>query len=514
MHSLDIHTFAAIYIGSYEVSLNIYEISYKKRIKKIDNIRYHIELGKEAFSKKRLGYEAVEELCSKLSEFSKIIQGYKTDAYEIYASAVLREVTNATFVLNQIFLRTGFSIKVINNSEHRFISYKSVAGRTGFDRIIKGSAAVVDIGGSGTQVTLFRDGELVTTQHIGLGTMKIRTLLDNRGNTYSSYCKQVEEYIIKKLETFTSLYECEVENIVIMGDYAPEVIRKVDKNNREDKVVKTEKFVKYISKIQKKTVEEISKELNLANESDPFVLPAILLFKNLALSVKSKEVYVPGVNINDGIAYNYAEKNKLVKDTHDFDKDILSTAKELSKRYNSYSPHIDALCKLSVKIFDTMKKNHGLGKRERLLLQVAAILHDCGKYISLANSPQCAYYIVMSSEIMGLSHLERKIVALAILYNTYQLNEFEYLSQKLDHDAYLVVAKLSAILRVANALDQSHKQKFSNIKISIKGRELIIKLESFEDISLEQTLFDDKTEYFENVFSLKPILKEKRVYLE
>ena len=36
--------------------------------------------------------------------------------------------------------------------------------------------------------------------------------------------------------------ECEVENIVIMGDYAPEVIRKVDKNNREDKVVKTEKL--------------------------------------------------------------------------------------------------------------------------------------------------------------------------------------------------------------------------------------------------------------------------------
>ena len=40
----------------------------------------------------------------------------------------------------------------------------------------------------------------------------------------------------------------------------------------------------------------------------------------------------------------------------------------------------------------------------------------------------------------------------------------------------------------------------------------MITVESFEDISLEQALFEKETLSFEQVFSLKPVLKEKRVY--
>ena len=83
----------------------------------------------------------------------------------------------------------------------------------------------------------------------------------------------------------------------------------------------------------------------------------------------------------------------------------------------SYSQHIDALTDMSVLLFDALKKVHGMGKRERLLLKVAAMLHDCGKYISLANSAICAYQIIRATEIIGLTHLEREMVASVVLYN-------------------------------------------------------------------------------------------------
>ena len=178
----------------------------------------------------------------------------------------------------------------------------------------------------------------------------------------------------------------------------------------------------------------------------------------------------------------------------------------------SYTPHIDALTQMATLIFDTMKKVHGLGRRERLLLQVAAILHDCGKYISFANGPSCSYDIIMASEIIGLTHKEREIIANTVLYNTWPLPDYEDLADKLDHDSYLSVAKLSAILRVSNAMDRSHKQKFKNVKAAVKGRELVITIETMDDIALEKALFDAKTSYFENIFSIKPVIKEKRVY--
>lgn len=509
-----LQTFAAIYIGSYEVSLKIFELSSKKQIHEVDYIRSRLDLGRDVYQKGIIGYEKVDELCEILSEFSSIMKGYRVDSHEVYASAVLRDATNELFVVHQIFLRTGFEVKVISNSEYRFIGYKSVAGRPQFEEMIQSSAAVVDIGGSGIQITTFRDGQLNMTQHLEMGTVRLRELLSNRGQALSLYETQMEEYINKKLEVFHSLYlEDGVDYIIFMSDYCEELVNHMDKKHQEDNIVKAERFLKYIEKLQKKSIEEICQELNLANAKDPLVVPSIIMFKSMVMNMNANNVWVPGVNINDGIAYDYAGRNHLVKGTHDFEADIISAAQNLSKHFNSYSPHIKALTKLSTKIFDTMKKVHGMDSRERLLLQVAVILHDCGKYISLANSPKCAYEIIMASEIIGLSHKEREIVALTVLYNTLPLDEYEELSDRMDQASYLVVAKLSAILRVANALDQSHKQKFQDIKIAVKDRNLVITVESIEDISLEQALFEAKTAYFENVFSMKPILKEKRVYI-
>lgn len=228
--------------------------------------------------------------------------------------------------------------------------------------------------------------------------------------------------------------------------------------------------------------------------------------------MKAEKIWAPGVIVSDGIAYDYAQKHKLCKPVHDFDADVISAARNLSARYMSYSPHIDALTQMATLIFDTMKKIHGLGKRERLLLQVAAILHDCGKYISLANGPLCSYDIIMASEIIGLTHMEREIVAYTVLYNTYPLPAYEDLESDISRESYVVIAKLSAILRVSNAMDRSHKQKFKNVRAAVKGKELVITIETDDDIALEKALFDAKVSYFENIFSIKPVVKEKRVY--
>ena len=118
----------------------------------------------------------------------------------------------------------------------------------------------------------------------------------------------------------------------------------------------------------------------------------------------------------------------------------------------------------------------------------------------------------MASEIIGLTHLERQIVANAVLYMTVKLPAYEELADQMDQESYLTVAKLSAILRVSNAMDRSHKQKFKNVKAAIKGKELVITIETMDDITLEKALFCAKTDYFESIFSIKPVVKEKRVY--
>ena len=102
---------------------------------------------------------------------------------------------------------------------------------------------------------------------------------------------------------------------------------------------------------------------------------------------------------------------------HDFEQDIIACAQNISKRYMGSKKRSETLEKITLTIFDSTKRVHGLGKRERLLLRIAAILHDCGKFISMMNLGECSYHIVMSTEIIGLSHTEREIVANVVKYN-------------------------------------------------------------------------------------------------
>ena len=54
-------------------------------------------------------------------------------------------------------------------------------------------------------------------------------------------------------------------------------------------------------------------------------------------------------------------------------------------------------------------------------MRVVAILHDCGKYISISEAANCSYTIIMSSEILGLSHREQEMVATTLAYNRKEL---------------------------------------------------------------------------------------------
>ncbi len=199
------------------------------------------------------------------------------------------------------------------------------------------------------------------------------------------------------------------------------------------------------------------------------------------------------------------------KEDHDFEQDIIACAQNISKRYMGSRRRSETLEKIALTIYDSMNKVHGLGKRERLLLRIATLLHDCGKYISLVNLGECSYNIIMSTEIIGLSHIEREIVANVVKYNhiDFEYSEVMAANGTIDRTAYLTIAKLTAILKIANGLDRSHKQKFKNVKTVLKEERLIITVDASVDITLEKGLFTRRADFFEEVYSVKPVIRQK-----
>ena len=160
-------------------------------------------------------------------------------------------------------------------------------------------------------------------------------------------------------------------------------------------------------------------------------------------------------------------------------------AKNIGKRYAVNRPHVQNLEMTALAMFDATKKMHGMKERERLLLQMAVMLHDVGDRVSMWRIPPIIMYL--SNEIIGLSHIEREMVALIAKYNTAVLPSYDELvmESSLSAEQYLTVSELTAIVRLANALDRSHLQKIQSIRAVLKERELHLSLTVGRDFTLE-----------------------------
>ena len=81
---MQIMTFAAIDVGSYVTEMKVYELSAQYGMKEIDCIQSALELGKDAFTQKKIGVELINELCKVLSDFKRIMSGYKVEQSALF----------------------------------------------------------------------------------------------------------------------------------------------------------------------------------------------------------------------------------------------------------------------------------------------------------------------------------------------------------------------------------------------------------------------------------------------
>ena len=515
---MGIKTFAAIDVGSFELSMKIFEFSGKDNMREIDHVVQRIDLGTDTYADGKISNEKMDELCRALKEFTRIMKSYQVSAYRAYGTSAVRESENTLIVQDRIEQRTGIRVEILSNSEQRFLDYKSVASKgESFRKIIEGKTAIVDIGGGSIQLSLFDNDTLVSTQNIRLGVLRLQELLNHLNAKRAQVETLVDEMAAAQLATYKKLYlkDREIENIIVVDDYiSPWAVRRA-KSEAGKAMISTEEFEEFLSMLRSNGAVDIAKSLDIAEEKVPLVMISAVLIRRITHMLGAGQIWVPGVTLCDGIAYEYAEENKMFRGEHDFEKDIVACALNISKRYMGSRKRAETLEKLTATIFDSMKSVHGLGKRERLYLRLAAILHDCGKYISLTNIGETSYNIIVSTEIIGLSHAEREIVANVVRYNHSEFAYYEKMqfgTTTLDKESYLVVAKLTAILRLANSMDRSHKQKLKGITATLKDNQLLMTVNTLEDITLEQGFFSASIDFFKEVFSVTPVLKQKKSF--
>ncbi|MCR4788718.1 MAG: HD domain-containing protein [Lachnospiraceae bacterium] len=510
-------TFAAIDIGSFEISMKIYEVSQKKGMRQVDYIAHSIDLGTDSYTKGKIEQERLDELFGILREFRKIMKTYRVEEYKAYGTSAIRETVNRNILLSQIEQITGIKVEVLSNSEQRFLDYKSVAFQGAkFEKFIEKGTAIYDVGGGSVQISLFNKDNLISTQNMRLGVLRMQERMNKMGASMRQYDALIRELAQSQLSVYKKLYlkDKEIDNLIIVDDYISNIVAKERIDGPSDNVFGKETVERYLKMAREYGKEHIASKLSISESDIPPLYISLILLDEVMSTTGATTVWAPGVTLCDGIAYEYAESNNFLSSGHKFENDIISCAMQVSKRYMGSRKRSETLENIACRIFDATKEVHGLTPRDRLLLRLCAMLHDCGKYISMQNLAECSYGIIMSTEIIGISHKERMIIANAVKYNQLPFEYYEELSshESIERNDHMRIAKLTAMLRLANGLDRSHKMKFKNVEVEIKNGNLNITVSTDEDIALEKGLFGNRADFFEEVFNLKPVIRQKRSF--
>lgn len=507
-----VKTFASIDIGSYELELKIFEISTKAGIREIDDVRHRLDLGKDTFRIGHISAELLEDMIRVLKDFTEIMEGYEVSAYRAIATSAVREASNHVNILDQIRQKVGIDVTVLSNSQQRFLGYKAIASKQAdFSKIIENATAIVDLGGGSLQLSFYDKDSFVTTKSISWGFVRIREVLSKIGNETSDEALVVEELINEDIRNFRRLYlpDRKVKNIIAVGDYINYIMKKASKSPDKSYVTR-EEFLELFKILEHKNNESLAEFLEMPYENAGFVLPSAIVYKKLIEELGAEMIFTPGITIGDGLVYDYADTRKLIRTGHDFDEDIIASARNIGKHYKSDKYHVQAVESYAIQIFDRMKKIHGLGNHEKLLLRLAIQLHDCGKYVDFRNVAKCSYEIILFTEIIGISREERTLIANVVGCQSLPFQEIHRLSETVDRKSYLLIEKLATIFRVANSLDTSHKQKITKFSTDIRDDKLRIHVTTSSDFTFEKGIFAMNKELFQEVFGIELELKIRK----
>lgn len=503
--------FSVITIGSHSIKMIIAEASNEKDFKVIENTNYPINLGRESFSKGIISVPVVLEVCNILNKLKKLLMEYRVTEFDVIATSAIREAKNRLFIIDKIMITTGLHVRILTNAEERYLTFKSIRKNYFLlEDFATTSSLFLDLGSGSISVSIYSKNKLTFSQNLDMGALRLYEETCELEEESTSYPVLLEEYTSSNIDRIINFGPHKrILRFFIFGNNAHFIssLCKPEKIYPKLSYVSREAFLDLYEKVKYMSSLEIMKKYNIGEDEIDLFFPSLVIVKGFLDLTISSGVYLTEVSLREGLMYNLLERNFNPEAQKEDYEDILSSARHIAKRFKYDKEHSREIEKFALEIFEAVKDAHELGNREKLLLQLACILHDTGKFLSYENHYKYSADIILALDLVGISEKDLNIVSACAKYHSHITpGENSYLFDKMKEEDKIVCAKLIAIIRIADALDRSHKGKFENIEVNYTKKEFTITGYSSEDTTLEEWVFTKKATFFAEVFGVMPEL--------
>ena len=497
---------AAIDIGANAIRMELAEVVPDGPVRTLERLQRAVRLGQDTFRQGHIAPSTIRAAAQILKDYRRKLDVYQVQRVRAVATSTVREATNADTFLDRVYMATGLEVEVIDTSEESRLTYAAVRQSLGgMKGVGRGQALLADVGGGSVLLTVLVDGELTASQSLRLGSIRLQEVLAFSRESPDRSTELLRTHIASAVALARNeLGLRRVRTFIAVGGDARFVALHAGKAIDPAGLwrVSVASFDRLVLQCIRRTVEDLARGYGLAFADAETLQPALLVYQALLKATRARRLIVSNVSMRDGLLLDIAHR-VTGREDETLERAVVRSAFGVAEKYRVEVAHARHVADLAVWLFDHLQEEHGLSRRHRLLLEVAALVHEVGGFVSNRAHHKHSYYLISNAEVFGLGRDELQIVALVARYHRRAVpkpTHLEYVN--LPRDRRTVVSKLAALLRVADALDRGHAQSVRDLACELRTEEFVIRVPGTADLNLERRAVETKADLFEDVYGL------------
>lgn len=492
---------AAIDVGSNGIRMAVARLNPDGQLQLLDAVRAPVRLGADAFAQGQITEPTMQAATEAFVRFRRTTTDLMVAHVRAVATSALREAGNSDVLVDRIARETGLNVEIISGEEESRLIHLAVG------RVVdlRGKRAMlVDIGGGSVEVTLSDDDNIVSSESYRMGTVRLLQKFAAEGRSRSAFNRMVKEYA----EATRRRLDHEIGrkgvnlcvgtggNIEELGELAKRVLKR-----DTSRLIALKDLAELGDILGGMTVSERITRFNLRPDRADVIVPACLVLHSLARIAGVREILIPGVGLKDGVLWDLAAQASPRPPRRE---QVWSSALHLGEKYQLDAEHGGVVAELATQIFDQTAALHGLGAEERLVLEVAALLHDIGYYVNAIDHDRHGHYLLENSFLFGLGERQQAVVAQIVRYHRKTAPTLEHPQFKaLPPRDRLLVTKLCALLRLADGIDTGHTGRVRRVFAQGAKSRWTLALEGEGDLALEKWTLTKRRGLFQDVFGVE-----------
>jgi exopolyphosphatase/guanosine-5'-triphosphate,3'-diphosphate pyrophosphatase len=192
--------------------------------------------------------------------------------------------------------------------------------------------------------------------------------------------------------------------------------------------------------------------------------------------------------LREGVLLDFISRHRRgIEEAERYDDPRRRSVARFMRHLGDLGPHGGHTARLALQLFDQLESALPVPPEARQWLEYAALMHDIGHHIGHKDHQKHSYYLISNGELLGFRPEELQLIALTVRYH-------QKAAPKDGDDGYSALSKsdrrtvraLSALLRVADALDRSHYGVVRDIAVVRRDRSVLVQVYTAnEDAELE-----------------------------